>query len=301
LDGFNSNGEYAYVDDIVIVELVADTSVSFKINGQQVYFNSSGKPLQGSHPLTPSASLRGDKTQALVNETTYFPGSYFYSVRVEVTDLINEFGTLAPSPATNRPGNDSYTVGDVSGDLNTQISNAGWSLVIVYSSAETKGNQLYLYDNFITSGDNTQSVDFDGDGEPGGTIGGFLVPEKEPEETLAARLTAFVIEGDDYYDGDYIALNGTKLWDNTTTGGNTSQDPDDVWNGVSLGMSADGVDVDTFEVPWGNPVSSGLLVPGVSSAQIDMHTGTDIWQMVYIIISFRSESTTGGAISYLIQ
>jgi hypothetical protein len=61
-------------------------------------------------------------------------------------------------------------------------------------------------------------------------------------------------------------------------------------------MSADGVDIDTFYVTW----ESGLLEPGDTSAQIDINTGTDIWNLVYMIVSFRSEVTSGGTISYIV-
>jgi hypothetical protein len=66
-------------------------------------------------------------------------------------------------------------------------------------------------------------------------------------------------------------------------------------------MSADGVDVDTFYVPWGNPVSTGLLRPDDTSAHIDIYTDIDIWNLVYIILSFRSKTTTGGTVTYRIR
>jgi hypothetical protein len=62
-------------------------------------------------------------------------------------------------------------------------------------------------------------------------------------------------------------------------------------------MSEDGVDIDTFHVSW----LSGLLDTGDTSAKIDLPTGTDSWNMIYIILAFRSETKTGGAISYLVR
>jgi hypothetical protein len=151
-----------------------------------------------------------------------------------------------------------------------------------------------------------RNVDWDGDGSPGGTIGGFLVPERvqNPDgtwEVNAAKLTVFVGEGDDVYNGDYLAFNGTKLWDGTT-----SHSLNDVWNSKSMGMSADGVDVDTLGInPTASPPQyitwdSDLLEPGDTSAQIDMYTQTDSWNLIYIILSFRSSITSGGTISYLV-
>ena len=116
-------------------------------------------------------------------------------------------------------------------------------------------------------------------------------------EVNAARITAFVGEGDIWYSGDYLQFNGDRLWDGTTTNGNTESGPNNCWNGESVGMSAEGVDVDTFNIAW----SEGLLEPGDTSAQINISTNYDIWNLVYIILSFRSESTTGRSISYLIR
>ncbi len=60
-------------------------------------------------------------------------------------------------------------------------------------------------------------------------------------------------------------------------------------------MSAEGVDVDTFHVTW----ADDLLEPGDASAQVDIYTDIDIWNLVYIILSFRSEIKTSGTISYI--
>lgn len=271
--------ERVELDDITIsvsVGTIADTDAVFEIDGQQVYFDTNGDPQAGS-----------SKVEA--TESSYFENwtdTYSYSCFLDVTELIKTYGATGVSG--NHHGNGTYTVGDVDGDIDQEISYAGWSLILIYSSPETKGHQLYLYDDFIYSGQYT-NVDFDQDGNPGGSISGFLVPEQITGETNAARLTCFVCEGDDYYNGDYMQFNGTALSD--------GQSSDDVWNSWSVGMSEDGVDIDTFDITW----SSGLLSAGDTSAQIDLPTDVDIWNLVYIIISFRSESTSGGAIQYLIN
>jgi hypothetical protein len=43
------------------------------------------------------------------------------------------------------------------------------------------------------------------------------------------------------------------------------------------------------------------LEAGDTSAQIDLPTDVDNWNIMYIILSFRSETTTGGSMSYLIR
>lgn len=279
LRGFSGQEEYAYLDNIAITSTgaVADTSVYFKINGVQVYFDENGQPQQGSGEITAS------RWSLLENK----PGTYSYACYRDVTELVRAFSN--PGDGDNRTGNGIYTVGGVYGDTDDEWSYAGWSLIIIYSSPQTRRNQLYLYDEFIYSGMD-QNVDFDNDGKPGGCITHFYAPDPVPGEVNAARLTCFVGEGDDYYKGDSILINGHYL-------SNGSSPQNNVWNSASPGLAQDGIDIDTFEISW----ASGAIHPGDTSAQIDLPTQTDSWNLIYIILSFRSATTTGGTISYLIR
>ena len=104
------------------------------------------------------------------------------------------------------------------------------------------------------------------------------------------RQTCFVGEGDDYYDGDSILVNDQYL--------SNSESPwYDVWNSASPEIAEDGIDIDTFYITW----SSGAIDPGDTSAQVDLPTETDSWNLIYIILCFRSDITTGGPISYLVR
>jgi hypothetical protein len=307
LAGFNSGTYCCYLDDIQIASNVSamppDTSIIFKIDGTQVYFDADSQPKQGAQAIT------ADRWQVLPNyNSDHTPNGFSYSCYKNVTSLLQAFCQKPPNPATNRPGNGDYLVADVLGNTGNSWSYAGWSLIIIYSSAETAGHQLYLYDNFIYADEDTD-IDFDNDGSPGGTISGFIVPNQIPGEVNAATLTCFVGEGDDAYSGDFLAFNAPesyrsnpqdipdepyKLWDGTTP-----KDINDVWNSKSLGpdgvgVTADGVDIDTFYVRW----DSGLLQPGNTSARIDMPTTTDSWNLVYIILSFRSKAVIGGTSFY---
>jgi len=278
ITGFGGSNEYCYIDDIRITVssgTIADTSVAFEINGQQVYIDENGDPQTGSGEITAS------EWSVLENQ----PGEYSYACYRDVTVLAQEYSDEGDDE--NHTGNGTYTVGGVDGDTGNEWSYAAWSLIIIYSSPETQGHQLYLYDDFIYSTMDT-NVDFDGDGEPGGIISGFLVPDPVEGEVNAAKLTCFVGEGDDYYNGDRLKFNGTSLSDGKST--------NDVWNSWSVGLSEDGIDIDTFYVTW----ESDLLESGETSAQIDLPTQTDSWNLVYVILSFRSETTAGGTISYLI-
>ncbi|MDD5038794.1 MAG: hypothetical protein PHN78_05700 [Dehalococcoidales bacterium] len=299
LVGFSGWGDYGYISNITVTTsaMLPDTSIIFKIDGNQVFFSDNGTPQQGAQKLVASRS------QVMTNYIGSSPAGFSYCCFQDVTALIKAFSTKAPDPAVNHPGNAYYTVGDVAADpaptfdpdTEYQLAYAGWSLVIVYSGAETKGHCLYLYDNFMHS-NGSENIDFDNDGQPGGTTSGFIVPEPIGGEVDAAKLTAFVGEGDLLYTGDYIAVNGIKLWDGTTTTGNSASSPNNVWNSRSLGMTADGVDIDTFHITW----ASGILHTGDTSAQIDVPTQTDEWNLVYIILSFRTEPKASGALSYFI-
>ncbi|NQT73762.1 MAG: hypothetical protein HQ553_13500 [Chloroflexi bacterium] len=285
LGDFSGSGEYCYIDNIKIAESIwADTSVIFEIDGTQVYWDD-GEPSEGVEEIT------ADEYQVMQNVMSGNPHGYSYSCFTDVTGLVHEFAE--DEAGGNVTGNGTYTLGSVSADLEDQWAYAGWSLLIIYTSAETAGHQIYLYDDLMYCDENT-NLDFDQDGEPGGIVTGFMVPEQIEEETDAARLTCFIAEGDNCYDGDYIAFNDTKLWDGTNT---KMESLENVWNGQSAGMSWDGIDIDTFDITW----DSGLLEPGDTSAQIDMVTDIDSWNMIYIILSFRSNVETGGYMSYLLD
>jgi hypothetical protein len=268
----------------------ADNTSVFKIDGQQVYFDASGSPQHGFQEIIADPAGLGDRVQIIDNTSHGNPHGYSYSCRKDVTALVREFSDH---------GNAEYSVGsvDATWDASDEWAYAGWSLVIIYSSVDTVGHRLYLYDDFLYKDHDGTFLDFDRDGSEGGIIGGFIIPEPVSGEINAARITGFVGEGDVWYPGDYLQFNGTKLWDGTTTSGNSFADPSNCWNDESVGMSAEGVDVDTFYIPW----SGGLLEPGDTSARIDIWTEDDIWNLVYIILSFRSESTTGRSLSYIVR
>jgi hypothetical protein len=236
----------------------------------------------------------------------------------DVTALVTKYAQQPVAPATNFNGHATYyAVGDL-GDTGTntnayQLSHAGWSLVTVFTGPETLGHQLYLYDNFFGSGNSSSGIHvvWNGDGTSNGNITGFVVPQQIQGEVNAAKLTCFVTEGDEQLTGDYIAMNGTKLWDGVNCTDNSKTNPNNVWNALSYlsgGYSMyDGVDIDTLGIdPTANPPqyitwASGILKPGDTSANIDLYTQQDYWFMVYMIISFRSETTTGSSLNYLIH
>ena len=49
------------------------------------------------------------------------------------------------------------------------------------------------------------------------------------------------------------------------------------------GEIIDGVDIDSFNV------SNPFIQPGDTSAQVQLGTGVDNWNLIYILLSFRTE------------
>ena len=309
------------------------TKVDLWINNNQVCFNGSGAYTRGSTAITST------KNQTQVINTTG-NGDFSYSCYCDVTALVQgelKAETGNPSNPGNATYTVGPASGCTLGSTGNEWSYAGWSLILIYSGPTTLGHQLYLYDTFIHAagnGGNTSEngSDIDPTGAtsgPGGVVSGFIVPQEIPGEVNAAEFTAFVGEGDWCYAGDFLAFNAPsqywsnpwsipdpttskpwKLWDGITLSSsivadppydpNTAASPDNVWNsypqpGSNVG-NADGVDIKTFDITW----ASGLLQPGETSARIDMPTQVDEFNLVYMIFSFRSSVTSGGAISYLI-
>jgi hypothetical protein len=305
--------EYIFLDDIKITAMEADTSVIFKIDDgtgpKQVYIDATGMPQQGNYELI------ADKGQVLRNYSGVSLHSYSYSSFCDVTSLVRTYCQSAVSTATNIQGYATYWVGDIYADLygthggEDEWAYACWSLIIIYNSSQTQGHRIYIYDKFIYSNQNITygvNVDFDGDGEPGGTISGFIIPESIQGEVNAGKLTAFIGEGDPSYIGDSVSMNGIKLWDGTATSQNSRSNPNNIFNSTSIDLGTyEGIDIDTLGIdpPNGRYITwdSNILQPGDTSAHIDMVTFRDVWNMVYIIFSFRTSITGGDILSYTIH
>jgi hypothetical protein len=389
LVGFGGSSRKVNIDNIKVTTLPADTGVVFKINGQQVYFDSNGVPKSGGQELTSS------RNQVVRIYNGSDPHGFSYSCYRDVTELVRKYTVPVDNPdpePDNYPGWATYSVGGVfastprDGQPKDEYAYAIWSILIIYTSPDNLGHQLYLYDDFIASnndGIHQMNVDFDKDGQPGGTISGFLVPQRVTgavntitinnggsgytsppavqfsggggsgaaamaavsggrvtgmkitnagsgytapptitfsggggsgaqasasvgDEINAAKMTCFVGEGDSWYTNDWVAINGTKLWDGTTVGGNSKTSPNNVFNSTGMGLSTyDGVDIDTLGIdPPNNRYitwDSNILHAGDTSAQVDLVTNQDFWIIVYTVLSFRSVTTTGGPLGYFVQ
>jgi hypothetical protein len=183
-----------------------------------------------------------------------------------------------------------FTVGGVYAVAGTsEWAFAGWSLILIYESPSEKAHQLYVWDrNFYYSGqisscnNSNPTLDF--------LIKGF----KAPADHNGDKLTFFTGEGDRWYgdhqwnhcvyDEDFVKFNGTYL-------GVDSLDPNimntrtNIMDGRSSSMGGatiEGVDIDTFNV-------TSYINGGDTQAEIIFGTGIDIWNLVYVVMSFRTD------------
>jgi hypothetical protein len=275
------------IDDIKILNLPPDTSVDFTIS-------------DGTTPHT--ENITAERSYVMYN-TLGGPEGFSYACVSEVTDLVQTYPV--DEGEEHHTGNAIYTVANALADINSNLSFAGWSLIVIYTSPETAGHYLYLRDtDFTFHTGNGESLDFDDDGIEGGYITDFVIPEPitdkfgEVIETVAAKVTCFVAEGDEKWTGDYIEITGQQSGQSMKLSNDQSPETN-VWNGKfpPLGSTWDGVDIDTFEILW----DDNILTPGDSMLEVDMVSPQDAWNLVYFIVSIRSETVTGGTSHYMIS
>ena len=293
LDSFTGSNEYAYVDDVQLnVPSTGQEAIqNAKVN--RVMFN--GTPVVAEEwQAAPTADVSGAPNS--LTYSCFFDATGIVRAALDPNTLSGSFTLghwLEDGPnsyalydaQTGLPTGDTtgYPLGTpavkVSGSYPTryQWTWAGWSLVIVYSSPETAGHQLYLFDTLRYIALDTE-LTF--------TINNFLAPN----DTTGSHLTYFVGEGDNFYAGDSITLNGSALSDAVNPANNVFNSYSNMLDNPSLS----GIDIDDFDV-------SSLIQPDDSSAVVVLDNGNEIYNLVYIILSFRSSRTTGnGTIAYLI-
>ena len=286
-----TNGQSVSVDNFLVRDLPPDTDVTFEIDGEQVHFDGNGDPHAGSDPV------EADSSAVLLAPTSL--GGYFYRSKTDVSRLVKTYPI--DEGEEHHTGNAAYTVGDVDGSTGNYLSHCGWSMILIYASPTTAGHYLYLRDFFADNPGST-NLDFDKDGVAGGDITNFVVPEpirnKQGDiiESIAARITCFVGEGDSNYSGDSLEITGQQSGSSLYLS-NSASPYNNVWNGASPDMSYPGIDVDTFDVEW----DDGILQPGDTTLHLDMDSGTDAWTFIYLIMSVRSETLTSGTTHYLIN
>jgi hypothetical protein len=163
-------------------------------------------------------------------------------------------------------------------------SYGGWSLIIFYRSPGLIQRQLYLYDDlryrsYLGGGD-----------DPTFPISNFLAPPVISENDKS-HITYFVGEGDNHYSEDRIKVNTSYLSDAVNPVDNVFNSRSNALPFLVPSLVSDGVDVDTFVLP------TGCINPYDTQAMITLETDEEIYTLVYLVLSFRSELTTGGVIT----
>lgn len=221
------------------------------------------------------------------------PQAYAYTCYADVTDYIAEISTPLTSSDT---ATYTITVGGVSANVDplpgpkpgSTWTYAAWSLIIIYSSVHEDAHQLYFYDAFHTNIFHAyqETLHY--------PIEGFLAPDEAD-----TSLTYFVGEGDEGISGDSIRFKGESdtewLYLSDEVNPQTN-----VMNSRSSGIGCelefpfgDGIDIDTFNITY-NPDEphEPSIRPGDTSAQLDVITHGDGWDLVYIVLSFRTIPTS---------
>jgi hypothetical protein len=288
LDIMSGADQYAYIDDISISQ--ADMGVD------RVVFN--------------GTVVTADTQQAKENTFSGNPtGTWSYSCSYDATELVKQMiadNDLDPNGAgdyvvghvlESRPGSTSYNlfpsgstgypVAIPSGSAGSygQFTYAAWSLILIYTSPETEGHQIYLYDDF----------DFVENASIILPVSGFLAPSDNA--TLAgSSATFFVGEGDAGYGSHQIGSDEDGVYFNGSPLSDAINPHDNVWNSYSNALDdthINGIDLDTFDV-------SPYIHTNDTSAEVELYSTFEIYNVIYVILSFRSDSEFGGVITFLI-
>ncbi len=245
----------------------ADTEITLQVDSGSVMDITASRWSIREHPFLPHESVPEGEAW------------YAYACFADVTDQVSEISTDGDATYT-------ITVGDVSGDVDAPYpdgvvrpvpwSYAGWSLIIIYSSAEEQAHQLYLYDEFGHAHDSTLHY----------VMEGFLAPAD-----AEGYVSYFVGEGDEHLVNDYVQFKGESdtewhyLYDDEVN-------PQfNVMNSISSGLGGvfiDGVDIETFKVAGTAPGDPQYLSEGDTSAELKITTHGDGWDLVYVILSFST-------------
>jgi len=212
---------------------------------------------------------------AVVEPRPGYSTYYFY-----LYDSGEYTGYPLATPAHQHPDESCYT-----GRYNYTYS--GWSMIIFYRTPALKQRQLYLFDDFIMV--TTESPPYH---DEEFTISGFLAPPELSEDDTS-HLTYFVGEGDAHFVDSQIGINI-----GTAKGEWLEDDPpnpmSNVFNSKSSAIpitDSDGIDFDVFELP------QDCILPYDASALVTLRTTSEIYFLVYLVLSFRSDLTTGGIIT----
>lgn len=225
--------------------------------------------------------------------------SYQYACFADVTDQVTAIRTAALGATFTVAGVHAHPAESCSsGNTWNNSANAGWSMIIIYSSEDKETHQIYLYAGCDHLWNDAREF----------TIAGFETPsDLEPGETNEAKITVFASEGDEFGD-EYLKFKGENTGDyslydvsNTTAVFNSRSDtseftplPEDI-PGQPEGQIS-GVDIDTYTRtrPSGGTLLSDIVWPGDTSAKINVGSSGDGFMLIYVVFSVRSTKVPAG-------
>jgi hypothetical protein len=256
----------------------------------------------------------GDPAGTVVADTWYISEgsnnvqpSYQYSCFADVTAQVTAVTDVLPGAKFTVAGVHAHRSTPSTGDCTTnspsidwsRSPNAGWSMVIIYSSAQKETHQIYLYRG-CQHLFKQAPVEF--------TMTGFAVPNVPNNE---AKMTVFASEGDvNSPPAEYLGFKGQstgyyQLYDVTNTA--------DVFNSLSSAGGftpstmykcpptgeISGIDIDTYTStrPSGGTPLYNIVHPGDTSASIKVESPTsngEGFEIIYVVFSVRSTAIPAG-------
>lgn len=226
------------------------------------------KGTSGAYTTITTAAAQLDQAAVSVGTGTAYQAYY------DVTSFIQSNGAGA------------YTVANIAASTGTDANSignyAGWSIVVAYSNPTMSYYSIRIYDAFL-------QIKSGGGGSSTITLNNFNAPNN-PIAAGDATLSAFVWEGDNYYTGDYLKINGntysdavnpaTNMWNGTI-----SQNGVLLTTGNPNYKNAMGIDIDQIQVGG----SSYGINPGASTVQIQFGTNRDEYYASVFAFSIRMQ------------
>lgn len=222
--------------------------------------------------------------------------SYQYACFADVTDQITEITTAVGGAKFTVGGVHAHPAESCASSTWNRSSNAGWSMIIIYSSAEKETHQIYLYEGCDHLWDDDREF----------TVAGFETPlDLGAGETNEAKLTVFASEGDEFGD-EYLKFKGqnTGYYDlrdvsDTTAVFNSISSasgftPSEIKGQPEGGIS--GIDIDTYthtRPSVGTPLYE-IVHKGDTSAKINVGSSGDGFMLIYVVFSVRSTKVPAG-------
>jgi hypothetical protein len=250
--------------------------------------------------------------------------SYQYSCFADVTAQVTAIRTTLPGARFTVAGVHAHSSFPHSGGICdtsdptidwSRSPNAGWSMVIIYSSAQKQTHQIFLYtgcEHLYGS-----SHEF--------TITGFATPSALDlgGGTNEAKMTVFASEGDVNYPStpatEYLGFRGQQspsYYQLYGVSGTAGQYTWDVFNSISsaTGFASSaistcsaagqisGIDIDTYTTtnPSGGTPLYNIVKPLDTSARINVVSGDgspnngDGFEVIYVVFSVRSTAIPAG-------